>query len=97
MSDAKRDRTGYPKGSAPGAALPSVEPAAALAADPAPAPPSPPVDPPAPVVGKHRLTRPHGFIDGDGRHRYWHAGDVLSDAAEIAMLKARGAPIAAVE
>ena len=94
MSDAKRDRAGYPKGATPPASQPEPP---ATAADPVPVPLAPPAEVPAPVIRRHRLTHAHGFIDENDRHRHWRAGDVLSDPAEIAMLQARGVPIVPME
>lgn len=45
------------------------------------------------LPAKVRLVRPHGFIDEDGTHRYWKAGDVVSDPATIKLLSDRKAPI----
>jgi len=39
------------------------------------------------------LTAPHGFIDENNRHRYWNAGEIVSDPHEVALLMERGAPI----
>ncbi|MGI4793132.1 MAG: hypothetical protein ACRYG8_03420 [Janthinobacterium lividum] len=38
-----------------------------------------------------RLTRPHGYIDEEGRHRTWRAGHVAEHADEVALLVGRGA------
>lgn len=38
-----------------------------------------------------RLTRPHGFVDVDGRRHHWAAGHVASEPGEIALLVGRGA------
>jgi hypothetical protein len=40
-----------------------------------------------------KLTRPHGFIDENGTHRFWHAGDHVSDPATIELLIDRAAPV----
>ena len=45
------------------------------------------------LPAKVRLVSPYGFIDENGRHRYWHGGDVISDPAEIALLIGRKAPV----
>ena len=37
-----------------------------------------------------RLVVPHGFVDDHGAHQYWRAGQVVSDAEELALLLARG-------
>ncbi len=50
------------------------------AADPAPAP-----------QRKIKLTHHHGYIDDDGRDRFWKAGTVIADDAEIDLLVGRGA------
>jgi hypothetical protein len=50
-----------------------------------------------PAIQRHRLVRPHGFINQDGRHCYWTAGDVVSDPAEVAMLKGRGASLEPID
>ena len=42
---------------------------------------------------RFRLVAPHGFIDENGRHRYWNPGDIVSEPAEVEMLKSRQAPI----
>ena len=49
------------------------------------------------LPAKVRLVSPHGYIDENGRHRYWHGGDVISDPAEIALLMGRKAPVEPVE
>jgi hypothetical protein len=46
---------------------------------------------------KIRLTHPHSFIDDNGRHRVWNAGDVITDPAEIEMLTGRKARIEALD
>ena len=61
-----------------------------------------PPDPSDPMVEEAmpraiRLTRPHGFIDEDGRHRMWHAGHVVDDADEVSLLVRRGAQHEIVE
>ena len=38
----------------------------------------------------HTLTFPHGFIDEDGTHRFWHAGQRVLDHEELELLRARG-------
>ncbi|MBB3175592.1 hypothetical protein FHR90_003454 [Endobacter medicaginis] len=38
-----------------------------------------------------RLTRPHGFVDADGRRHHWHAGYTVSDSDEVELLVSRGA------
>jgi hypothetical protein len=38
-----------------------------------------------------RLTHPHSFIDENGRHRTWRAGDLITDPAEVALLVERKA------
>lgn len=43
------------------------------------------------------LTAPHGFIDENDRHRYWNAGEVVSEPHEVALLIERGAPVEEVE
>ena len=43
------------------------------------------------------LTAPHGFIDENDRHRYWNAGEIVSEPHEIALLIERGAPVEEVE
>lgn len=43
------------------------------------------------------LIAPHGFIDENDRHRYWNAGEIVSDPHEVALLIERGAPIEEVE
>lgn len=65
-------------------------PAAPAAARPAPraaAAKAPP--PPAPV----RLTHPYGYFDDEGGFHTWSAGEIVTDADEIADLMKRGAPI----
>lgn len=42
------------------------------------------------------LARLHGFIDENGRHRQWFAGDVVTDADEIELLTSRKATFEAV-
>lgn len=54
-------------------------------------------DAPVSIPAKVRLTAPHGFIDENSRHRYWNAGEVVGDAAEVALLINRGAPVEPVE
>lgn len=44
-----------------------------------------------------RLTHQHSFIDEDNRHRVWKGGDVISDPAEIALLRQRGARLEQVD
>ncbi len=39
---------------------------------------------------RYSLVFPYGFIDGNGMHRFWHAGQPLRDPDEIALLQARG-------
>ncbi len=57
-----------------------------------PPPPAPPVHPDFPRGVK--LLAPHGFIEeGTGRHRFWNAGDVVADPAEVALLIGRGAAL----
>jgi hypothetical protein len=50
-----------------------------------------PAPPPAPRPTKIRLTHAHGFIDEDGRDRFWKAGTVISGEDEIDLLTGRGA------
>jgi hypothetical protein len=38
-----------------------------------------------------KIIDPHGFIDDEGTHRYWHAGVQVEDPEQIALLIARGA------
>lgn len=40
-----------------------------------------------------RLTHPYGFMDENDQHRFWQVGHIVTDQAEIALLKERGAPI----
>ena len=42
-----------------------------------------------------RLTSPYGFLDEDGNHRSWRAGAIVRNAADVAMLTGRGAPVVA--
>lgn len=45
-----------------------------------------------------RLTHPHGFIENDTqRHRFWKAGEMITDQAEIDLLMERGAPLEFVD
>lgn len=37
-----------------------------------------------------RVVFPHGFIEADGTHRVWLAGQLVDDAAELGLLRARG-------
>ncbi|WP_428375190.1 hypothetical protein [Lichenicoccus sp.] len=37
-----------------------------------------------------RVKFPHGFFEADGTHRAWLADQIVDDAAEIEMLRARG-------
>lgn len=55
-----------------------------------------PVSAPTSVV-RVRLTRPHGWFDETGKHRFWHIGRVVDDAADVAALIKRGAPIEILE
>jgi hypothetical protein len=48
------------------------------------------------LPAKIRLMAPHGFVDDDGRNRFWLAGTVVCDPAEIALLVERRAPMTAV-
>lgn len=38
-----------------------------------------------------RILVPHGFIDDDGSHKYWNAGDVVDNPETIKLLIQRGA------
>ncbi len=40
--------------------------------------------------GRFRVTFPYGFIDDDGIHRFWSAGQQVLDADELDLLLARG-------
>ena len=44
-------------------------------------------DAPKPI----RMLAPHGFIDGEGSHKYWNLGQLVEDSDEIALLIERGA------
>lgn len=72
-----------PRKFADGSDVPEMDAAPAPAPAPVPEPQSPP--PPAKV----RVRNPYGFFDDNNRYRSWAAGDVVSDAAEIAMLVER--------
>lgn len=56
------------------------------------APPAPPDDV-QPDEACFRLSFPHGFVDADGKHRFWHAGQVVRDADELELLRMRGADL----
>jgi len=43
------------------------------------------------------LSAPHGFIDEDGSHRYWHAGHVVTDPEHVALLIKRKAPLDGID
>ena len=48
----------------------------------------------APKAPSIRLTAPHGFVeDATGIQRTWQAGQVVTDPAEMALLRERQAPI----
>ena len=53
------------------------------------APEAPPADEAA-VQGCFRVTFPYGFIDEDGVHRFWQAGQAVVDADELDLLQSRG-------
>ena len=36
-----------------------------------------------------RLTFPHGFVDEEGKHRFWQAGQEVQDDEELALLRRR--------
>lgn len=41
-----------------------------------------------------KLLLPHGFIEEEtGRHRFWKAGEIVTDPAEAALLIGRGAAL----
>lgn len=63
---------------------------------PAATSPAPDATPTPPEAVKARLLYAHGFIDENGTHRMWKAGDVVSDPAEIAMLTERGADLESI-
>lgn len=54
-----------------------------------------------PKAAKHpdsvTLSAPHGFIDDDGNHRYWHAGHVVTDPEHVALLIKRKAPLDGID
>jgi hypothetical protein len=50
---------------------------------------------PEPMFKKRvvKLSRPHGFIDDYGAHRFWKAGEIVGDPATVQLLTDRGATI----
>ncbi len=42
------------------------------------------------VARPMRLVHPHGFYHADGVHRFWAAGQVVQDGAELELLRRRG-------
>ena len=51
-----------------------------------------PEPPEAPLLpAKIKLVHAHGFIDENGTHRYWKAGVVIGDPAEVDLLIGRKA------
>jgi len=40
--------------------------------------------------GWYKLAHPHGFVDENGSHHFWHAGQRVRDARELELLRARG-------
>ena len=40
-----------------------------------------------------RLVSPHGFIDEQGAHRFWQAGQEVRAADELSLLRERGADL----
>ena len=53
------------------------------------APEAPPGEEPL-VRGYFKVTFPYGFIDENGIHRFWQAGQLVLDADELDLLQARG-------
>lgn len=47
-----------------------------------------------PDVSEVVLATPYAYYDEDGTFHSWNAGDVVRDAATIALLIARNAPLA---
>lgn len=43
-----------------------------------------------------KVIHAHGFIDEDGRNRFWKGGEVIAGADEIALLIGRGASVETV-
>lgn len=63
-------------------------------------PAAPPVQPPkakSKVPASVKLMSPHGFIDENEQHRYWHSGQEVTDPEEIALLIERKAPLEGIE
>ncbi len=56
------------------------------------APEAPPADEVA-VSGCFKVIFPYGFIDEDGVHRFWQAGQPVLDADELDLLQSRGASL----
>ena len=53
------------------------------------APEAPPANQPV-LKNGFKVTFPYGFIDEDGVHRFWQAGQPVLDADEVDLLLSRG-------
>ena len=53
------------------------------------APEAPPADEPA-LRSHFKVVHPYGFIDDDGVHRFWHAGQPVLENDELDLLQSRG-------